>query len=196
MEGTERRWLDAILSENERFTKRIAPDALPVQRTPGSTAVITCMDPRINLESMGIPGFTEQGGTDSAVRVIRTIGGMAEPRSLVVGIFLAGIREIAVVMHTDCGCSLAHARIDAIIESMNDMVPEPRMQAFKAAVGGEPFRENLMKWLKTFEEPREAVKREIAAIKALPFLPDGMILHGLVYDLATGGIEVVVNGYA
>lgn len=194
MNETKGQWLEAILLENERFRKRVSPDKLPVQRTPGALAVITCMDPRINLEAIGIPGFTPDGNGSSPVRIIRSIGAMAEPRSLVIGIFLAGIREIVVLMHTDCGCCLAYSKIDTIIENMNKMLTRPQIQTFKARVG-EPFRERLIDWLKVFEEPRDAIRKEIASIQSLPFVPDDVIFHGLLYDLASGSIEVVMNGY-
>ena len=194
MSETGLRWLDTILSANAKFRGRVQPHKLPVQRTPGSVAVLTCMDPRVNLEAMGIPGFSEAGEGQSSVRVIRTVGAMAEPRSLVIGIFLAGIREIALMMHTDCGCSLAFSRIDSIIENMQKHLTPSQRQEFKHTVG-EPFRENLRVWLKAFEDPREAVTREIAVLKALPFMPQNMIIHGLLYELASGNIDVVLNGY-
>ena len=98
MNEAKNQWLESILLDNARFRKRISLDRLPVQRTPGALAVITCMDPRINLEAIGIPGFTQHGSGTSSVRIIRSIGAMAEPRSLVIGIFLAGIREVVVLM--------------------------------------------------------------------------------------------------
>jgi carbonic anhydrase len=188
------RWLDTALSENAKFRARVHSDKLPVQRTPGSLAVITCMDPRVNLEGVGIPQFTEEGAGRSSVRIIRSIGAGAEGRSLVVGIFLAGIREIAVVMHTDCGCCLAYSRIDTIIENMQRNLSEAQLAEVKRIIG-EPFRENLRGWLKAFQDPRDAARAEVAAIKALPFVPPNVIVHGLVYDLASGTVDVVVNGY-
>jgi carbonic anhydrase len=92
-------WIDDILAANSAFRERIVPDQLPTTRTPGP-AVITCMDPRVNLEAIGIPGFAKDGSNSSPVRVIRTLGAMADNRSLIVGIFLAGFREIVVLMHT------------------------------------------------------------------------------------------------
>jgi carbonic anhydrase len=194
MSKTDLRWLDTMLVENAAFRGRVQPEKLPVQRTPGSVAVITCMDPRVNLEAIGIPGFTHQGEGPSSVRVIRTIGAMAEPRSLVIGIFLAGIREIALVMHTDCGCCLAFSQIDRIIDNMQKHLTLSQWQEFKHTVG-EPFRENLRAWLKAFEDPRVALTREIAMLKALPFMPQNVIVHGLLYELVSGNIEVVLNGY-
>ena len=185
--------INAILDENARFRRRIDPTQLPPRR-PESLAVITCMDPRINLEAIGIPSFTREGAGSSDIRVMRTIGGMAEARSLIIGIFLAGFREVALLMHTDCGCCLAHSKIDTIISNMEARLSAEAMQTFRAQVG-EPFRAKLMAYLKVFEAPHEALQREIAAIRAQPFVPDDLLLHGLLYDVETGAIEVVVNGY-
>jgi|GEM_PF-430422 len=187
-------WIDEIVAANRDFTNRINPDKLPVARTPGA-AVITCMDPRVNLEAIGIPQFTQEGEGNSSVRIIRTLGAMADNRSLIVGIFLAGIHEITLIMHSDCGCCLAHSKIGSIIENMQNRLSPTAFQAFRADIG-EPFEENLQSYLKTFDNPREAVKQEIEAIKSLPFIPDNLILHGLVYTLETGHIDVIVNGYA
>jgi carbonic anhydrase len=196
MSTHESRWLDNILTANEQFRVRAKPEVMPVQRRPGSLAVVTCMDPRVNLDAIGVPQYTIEGELPlPVVRVIRTVGGMVEPRSIVVGCFLAGIREFAVLTHTDCGGSLAYSKIDTIIANMQQSLGEARFQAFRAQVG-EPFRERLIDWLKAFTDPREAAQREVAALKALPFAPPDLIAHGLVYDVATGGVEVVVNGYA
>lgn len=193
MSQTQARWLEQMLAANADFKARIQPDKLPVARAPGA-AVITCMDPRVNLEALGIPGFASDGAGASTTRVIRTIGGMAENRSLIVGLFLANIREIALVMHTDCGCCLAYSKIDTIIENMQKRLSPDAYATFKAEIG-EPFREHLRAYLKAFADPYEAVQREIATIRELPFIPADMILHGLVYELSSGNVEVVVNGY-
>ncbi len=187
-------WLDEIRQANRRFEGRDTPEALPVARAPCPYAVVTCMDPRVNLEALGVPGFTAAGAARSQVRVIRTIGAMSEARSLVIGIFLADFKEVALVVHSDCGCCLAHSKIDKIIEAMDARL-EPRQFAAMRSRVGEPFRAKLLAWLKAFEDPREAVQREIADLKAEPFMPADLVLHGLVYELATGKLEVVVDGY-
>jgi len=136
----------------------------------------------------------QQGGGRAAGNIIRSIGAGAEARSLVIGIFLAGIREIAVVMHTDCGCCLAYSRIDTIIENLQRNLSEAQLADVKRMIG-EPFREKLRDWLKAFQDPRDAAPAEVASIKALPFAPQSLVVHGLVYGLASGTIDVVVNGY-
>jgi carbonic anhydrase len=187
-------WLKKIREANDRFKEQINIDVLPTERQPCSYAIVTCMDPRVNLESVGIQPFTPNGELGSQIRVIRTIGGMHESRSLAIGIHLAGFKEIAVIMHTDCGCSLAYHKVDKIIENMEANLGPKKLKEAKNTIG-EPFRENLLEWLYAFQNPMEAVKKEVVEIKDSPFVPDTLIIHGLVYDLSSGGIEVVVNGY-
>ena len=187
-------WLISVLESNEAFRDRVEVERLPVERKPWPYAVITCMDPRVNLEAVGLPPFLSSGEVRSHARVIRTLGGIAEERSLAVGIHLAGFKEIAIVMHTDCGCSLAYARIDTIIENMEKALGPAEMAEFKKTIG-EPFREGLLEWLRAFQDLREAVKTEVARVKRFPFVPGSVSVHGLVYDLVTGQVEVVVNGY-
>ena len=187
-------WLASVLESNAAFRSSVEAGRLPVERKPWPYAVITCMDPRVNLEAVGLLPFLSSGEVQSHARVIRTLGGIAEERSLAVGIHLAGFKEIAIVMHTDCGCSLAYARIDTIIENMEKTLGPDEMAEFKKTIG-EPFREGLLGWLRAFQDLREAVKAEVTRVKGFPFVPKSVAVHGLVYDLATGEAEVVVNGY-
>ncbi len=188
------KWLEEICKANGRFKEKINIDVLPTERQPCPYAVITCMDPRINLEATGIKPFKPNGELRSQVRVIRTIGGIGENRSLAIGIHLAGFKEIAVIMHTDCGCSLAYHKVDKIIENMETNLSTNKLEDVKDLIG-EPFRNNLLEWLYAFKEPQEAVKQEVERIKESPFVPESLIIHGLVYDLVSGNIEVIVNGY-
>lgn len=187
-------WLDEIVNENEKFAKVITTDQLPTERQPCPYAVVTCMDPRVNLDAAGIRPFKPTGAIQSQVRVIRTLGGIADERSLVVGIHLAGFKEIAVLMHTDCGCSVAYKKIDTLIENMESNLSPHKWEEFKKLIG-EPIRDNLREWLHAFQDPRQAVRKEVQAIKGHPFVPESIVVHGLVYDLSSGAIEVVVNGY-
>lgn len=187
-------WLDSILEENGKFRQGIRTDLLPTERQPCPYAVVTCMDPRMNLAAVGIRPFEPTGEIQSQVRVIRTLGGIAEERSLVVGIHLAGFKEIAVVMHTDCGCSLAYSKIDTLIDNIQSNLSPHKWEEFKKLVG-EPIRDKLREWLHAFQDPRQAVRKEVQVIKGHPFAPESLVVHGLVYDLSSGAIEVVVNGY-
>lgn len=194
MESGVANWLDEMLGANAVFQERIDLDKLPIERTPSPYAVITCMDPRMNLECIGVSSFSTAGQAQSHVRVIRTIGAMGDNRSIKIGVFLAGIKEIAVVMHTDCGCCLAFSRIDTIIDNMEQNLDRQQFETVRKNIG-EPFRENLIRTLKAFQDPRDAVRQEVEEMKRQPFAPHDLIVHGIVYELATGAIDVVVNGY-
>ena len=187
-------WLDGIVAANAAFIGRVHIDKLPVARTPSPYAVITCMDPRVNLECIGIRPFGDEGEGRSHVRVIRTIGGMSDSRSLVIALFLAGVQELAIVMHTDCGCCLAASKIDTIVQNLERTLGNARFGHFRAQIG-EPFGERLGIWLKVFRDPRDAVRREVQLVRGLPFVPESVPVHGMVFELATGKIDVVVNGY-
>ena len=63
-------WTAEILGANRRFTNRIDSERLP-QRGPGARLVVTCIDPRVNLESIGLESFSADGSQLSQVRVIR-----------------------------------------------------------------------------------------------------------------------------
>jgi carbonic anhydrase len=194
MDTVQTPWLHQIIERNTEFTERIDTLHHPLQREACPYAIITCMDPRVNLEAVGIPPFTHDGRLGSQVRIIRTLGAMSDHRSLVVGVHLAGFKEIAVMMHTDCGGHLAYTRIETLIDNMHTNLSDTQFQAFAQMIG-EPFQENLLDWLKAFNDPRDAVKQEVSALKRQPFLPQSLVIHGLVYDLSTGAIEVVINGY-
>jgi len=187
-------WLDEIVAANTAFQERVQPEKLPTERVPGQ-AIITCMDPRINLEAVGILSFSANGAGSSNVRIIRTLGGRAEYRSLIVGVYLAGFREIVLLMHTDCGCSLAYHRVDTIAERMQQRLPEANFQRFQSQIGTS-FEQKLRTYLQAFQDPYEAVRQEIETIRQLPFVPGDLILHGLVYNLETGAVDVVINGYS
>ncbi len=190
----ESRWLDNLVERNKAFTARVDENSLPVARTPGRAALITCMDPRVNPEALGIDPFGSRGQGSSDVRIIRTIGGMAEDRSLIVGIHLAGIKEFAVVMHTDCGNCLAKQRIDKIADGLQATMAPEDFESFRDRLG-DAWPASLTRYLKAFDDPREAVRQEVEAIRDNRFVPKDVIVHGLLYTLYTASLEVIVNGY-
>ena len=194
MSQSEDRWLTHLLSRNSAFRAGLDPQELPVARTAGRFGLITCMDPRINPAALGIAPFAAGGAGTSSVRIIRTIGAMAEDRSLIVGIHLAGIREFAIVMHTDCGNCLAKAKVATIADSLRETMAPRDHAAFQASLAA-PDQQGLLDFLKAFDDPYRAVAQEVAAVRAKAFVPRDVVLHGLVYDLATAKLDLVVDGY-
>jgi len=194
MAETSARWLDRLTAANRAFRQGLDPGRLPIVRTPGRFALITCMDPRVNPAALGLEPFAADGSCGTDVRVIRTIGGLAEERSLIVALHLAGVRELAFVTHSDCGNALAKARVGAITESLARHMEGAALADFRTETG-EPFEACLVERLMAFDDPRAAVRREVARVRQLPYVPAETVLHGLTYDLASAALEVVVDGY-
>ena len=117
--------------------------------------------------------------------VIRNIGGRITPELLEELGLLGRIDEVAgeipggggefhiiVLQHTDCG--------------ITRLVGDPAMLAHYFQI---PERELKTKAVK---DPRAAVTADVASLRAIPALPDQWLVSGLVYDVATGLVEIVV----
>ncbi|MDB6155471.1 MAG: carbonic anhydrase [Chthoniobacteraceae bacterium] len=167
--------IDTPTQRNEAFAKsRFSAD---LKITPSmKTMIIGCVDPRVDpVDIFGLmPG---------EAAVIRNVGGRITPATLQTMAMLrivanASGREIGpgwnliVLHHNDCGIGcLAHS-------------PELLAKHFGVATAD---LEAL-----AIADPRKAVAVDVAALKANPLLPRGFLVTGLVYDVTTGRIEIVV----
>ena len=116
---------------------------------------------------------------------------MSEKRSLIVGIHLAGIRQIAVVMHTDCGCCTSWSKADVIADSLKTRLDAESFQEVNSEIG-EPFVEKLREYLKAFQDPRKALEDEVRHIRTSSVVPKDVVVYGFLYELATGKVEAIV----
>jgi carbonic anhydrase len=175
--------LDSLLERNRNFAAQQSaagtlmpslPRALPHVKA----IVIGCADMRVDpADVLGIkPG--------EAV-VIRNIGGRITPELLQELGLLGRIGEIAgeipggggefhiiLLQHTDCG--------------ITRLAGDPAMLARYFQI-----QERELK-TKTVLDPHAAVTADVALLRAIPALPGPWLLSGLVYDVATGLVEVVV----
>jgi carbonic anhydrase len=117
--------------------------------------------------------------------VLRNIGGRITP-GLVEQLGLLGrIGQVAgeipggggefhliVLQHTDCGMTRLGG--DPAMLAHYFQVPEAELKT------------------KAFTDPRAAVAVDVATLRAIPALPGAWFLSGLVYDVATGLVEIVV----
>ena len=174
---------DNMLQRNQNFAAEQAtagtlmpslPRALPNVKA----VIIGCADMRVDpAHVLGIkPG--------EAV-VIRNIGGRITPGLLEQLGLLGRIGEVAgenpggggefhliVLQHTDCG--------------MTRLAGDPALLTHYFQVQ----EENLK--AKAVTDPRAAVAVDVASLRAIPALPGDWLVSGLVYDVATGLVEVVV----
>ena len=175
--------LEQMLQRNKEFAiqqsaaGRLMP-SLP-QALPNVKAVIIgCADMRVDpAHVLGIkPG--------EAV-VLRNIGGRITPGLLEQLGLLGRIGEVAgeipggggefhlvVLQHTDCG--------------ITRLPGNPAMLAHYFQI-----REGELK-SKAVTDPRAAVAVDVAALREISALPDAWLISGLVYDVATGLIEIVI----
>ncbi len=175
--------LDHLLQRNKEFAIQQSaagtlmpwlPRALPKVKA----IIIGCADMRVDpAHVLG----TKQG---EAV-VLRNIGGRITPGLLEQLSLLGRIGEVAgeipggggefhfiVLQHTDCG--------------ITRLAGDPAMlaQYFQIQEG------ELKK--KAVTDPRAAVAVDVAAFRPIPALPGAWLISGLVYDVATGLVEIVI----
>ena len=175
--------LDSMLERNKDFAARQSAAGTLMPSLPGAmpnvkAMIIGCADMRVD------PGDLLELKPGEAV-VIRNIGGRITPGVLeelgllgrigeVAGKVPGGGREfhIIVLQHTDCG--------------ITRLAGDPAMVAHYFQI-----QEGEVK-TKAVTDPRAAVAVDVAALRANPALPGGWLISGLVYDVATGLVEVVV----
>jgi carbonic anhydrase len=176
-------YVDSTLQRNKTFAAQQSaagtlmpslPRALPNVKA----VIIGCADMRVDpAHILGIqPG--------EAV-VIRNIGGRITPGLLEQLGLLGRIGEVAaaipgggadfhliVLQHTDCGITRLAGDTDKLAHYFQ--IPEGEVKT------------------KAVTDPRAAVALDVAALCAIPALPDSWLLSGLVYDVATGLVEIAV----
>jgi carbonic anhydrase len=175
--------LDSLLERNKEFASRQSAAGTPMPSLPQAmphvkALIIGCADMRVDpAHVLGIqPG--------EAV-VVRNIGGRITPGLLEQLGLLGRIGEVAgkapgggrefhliVLQHTDCGITRLAA--DPAMLARYFQIPEGDLKA------------------KAVTDPRAAVALDVASLRAIPALPGEWLLSGLVYDVATGRIEIVI----
>lgn len=138
------------------------------------TIVIGCVDPRVDpTEVLGL----RQGETAG----IRNVGGRVTPATLQELVLLRQVSrsnggdigpgwEIVVLQHTDCG--------------ITRLEPQPGLLADYLGVDEAGLPGHAV------SDPRAAVVHDVATLREHPDLA-GVVVSGLVYDVATGRVETV-----
>jgi carbonic anhydrase len=184
-------WLEEIATKNAAYVQTPEAGQYTKQLLPGDRVLFTCMDPRVRVEGIGGEGPNEDG---VYTRVVRTPGGKPDYKAAFILCYLANMREFAIMLHTDCGQTKIFDDPDSKIERMKERLSEEEFERAKALIG-EPLRDKLRNWLDVFDDPYEEVRRQVETFKNHPLTPPDIIVHGLVQDIFTGEVEVVINGY-
>lgn len=168
--------IETLVARNERFADGAFDAALRINPS-GKLMVIGCVDPRVDpAVLLGL----EQG----EAAVIRNVGGRVTPATLKTIAMLGKVGQandggapgvgwnLVVLHHTDCG--------------MTDLASFPELLA-------EYFEIPLADLEgKAVSDPYASVAVDTAVLHAAP-LPSSFAVSGLVYDVTTGHVEVVVD---
>jgi carbonic anhydrase len=169
-------FIETITQRNEEFAKNgYSPELKIIPST--KTIIIGCLDPRV--DPMDILGLKP----DEAA-IIRNIGGRINPALVETMILLPVVARAAgqemgpgwnlvILHHTDCGIIGCYKHA-------------PDLLAVHLGV----TRSELDSMAIT--DPRKAVAMDVAAYKANDKIPGGFMISGIVYDVSTGKIDVIV----
>jgi len=175
--------LDQILAHNARF---VAERERPLSRAPAKkVAVFTCMDTRLVefLEpALGLRRGDAQVIKNAGNTVVDPTGGVI--RSLVVAVYALGCEEVFVVGHRDCGM----AELDE--EQLAAMMRARGVAAESIAA----LRPSLRDWVGAFHDPEGNVRRVVEVIRTNPLMPPDVPIHGLMFDPASGRLDLLVRG--
>ncbi|HYU83326.1 MAG TPA: carbonic anhydrase [Kribbellaceae bacterium] len=132
--------------------------------------IVTCMDSRISpLDIIGLkPGDA---------KVLRSPGGRVTEvtmTGLVLGVQLLGVRRILVVPHTRCAMAA---------------MTEDELRAMVEAAAGKPAGYLS---IAVIPDQREALRRDVAAIREHPLIGPDVAVGGFMYDVDTGRLEQLV----
>jgi len=182
--------IDEILAHNQRF---IETQQLPlIEHTPRKhMAVVTCMDCRLvkmfeqalGLERGDVLELRTAGATISTPERAGAANDLI--RSLAGGIYLLGVREVAVIGHTQCG--LAHVNPIVMTASMQALGVDPQKLIEQEGLGDIT---GLIQWSGGFNDVHINVREVVEVIRNSPYLPK-IPVHGLVIDINTGKLEMV-----
>lgn len=147
-------------------------------------AVFTCMDTRL-VEFLE-PALGIRRGD---AKIIKNAGNRIRDncddviRSLAAAIYLLDVKEILVIGHLDCGMSKVNAEL--LAEKMLEYgIPETEIN-----------RDELDRWIGAFLDTEENVVDAVHKIRAHPYIPKIIPVHGLMFCPDNGELRVVVNGY-
>jgi carbonic anhydrase len=160
--------IDEVLAANEAYARthelrRLTP------RPERKLAVLTCMDTRLQIVTLGLKG--------ADAHIIRNAGGIVTDdslRSLLISHYLLGTEEFMVINHTDCGLMLT---------TDDDLRKRIQNQAGTAAIAPAFFY--------AFRDVQENVRQQLQKLRTHPWIPKKVTVRGFVYDVASGRLSEV-----
>ena len=169
-------FVETIVERNAEFVR--AGHSAELKIIPSTkTILIGCLDPRVDPSDV-------LGVKPGEAAIIRNIGGRINSALIETLILLPVVSRAAgqqmgpgwnlvILHHTDCGIIGCYKHAPDLLATHLGVT---RSQLDSMAI----------------TDPRKAVAMDVAAYKAHPDIPGGFMISGLVYDIASGKIEIVV----
>ena len=157
-----------LLEANKAFARSFDHGDLEVPPSRG-VVVLTCIDARLDPARM-------LGLELGEAHFLRNAGGRVTDdtiRSATISSWLLGTREFLVIHHTDCGMT----------KFTDDALHEKIREATGADVSGDEYL--------SFTDVDESVRDDVARLRNVKTLPDGVTVSGYVYDVRTGVLREV-----
>lgn len=95
------------------------------------------------------------------------------------------IKEIFIVGHYDCGVALTSSK-DILHNMRSRGVSEQQLKLIE---------KDFQVWLDPYTDPTKNVLTVIKKLKANPFIPNDIPIHGLIIDPHTGKLDLLADGY-
>jgi carbonic anhydrase len=157
-----------LLEGNAAFAEAFDQGDLEISPARG-VVVLTCIDARLDPARM-------LGLELGEAHFLRNAGGRVTDdtiRSATISSWLLGTREFLVIHHTDCGMTTF----------TDDVLHEKIREATGADVSGDEYL--------SFTDVDESVRDDVARLRNVKTLPDGVTVSGYVYDVRTGELREV-----
>jgi carbonic anhydrase len=171
--------LKAVLKANARYSANFGAKAELKAPPLRGFGILTCMDCRLYPGMMA--GFRE-----GDAQILRNAGGRAS-RDALLSIAIAcrkmGTREWLVIHHTDCG-------MEALADGAHRWEFEESLRAPRQAGGESFFDHEDLAWLNS-GDARARLLHAVRKVRSSPLLLPGTLVHGLMYDVTTGLLDVV-----
>jgi carbonic anhydrase len=151
-------------------------DELPV-------IALTCIDPRLNAyfpNALGLPAeqfiWLRNAGNIITQPLSSTM------RSLALACAVKGGKEIAIIGHTDC--QVCKTTTMQLLDKLKELGVERHL-----------LPDNLNDFFGMFGSERQNVIKAAGIVRSSSLIGPKMPVHGLLLDIETGKLDVVVNGY-
>lgn len=176
--------IDQILEYNHKFVASKAYEPFFTDKFPSKKlAVLTCMDTRLTEllpKALGLK--------NGDAKIIKNAGGLilsetdSAIRSLLVGIYELGVKEVMVVHHSTCG---------ACHMSYSEFKPHMLEHGITESVLSEWEDKGVSEWLEGFHDTEASVRKTVAAIVNHPLIPRDITVRGFIIDSVTGELKEV-----